>query len=88
MSKLQEKTLDLIRGHPALQKLQFFNFFLCLWVIFADLDPDPDYEFGSGYGSRDLIESGFHPDPNKDPDSDPQHCTGICKIATPLSDYG
>jgi hypothetical protein len=32
-----------------------------LWVIFALLDPDPDSK--SGYGSTDLIESGFHPDP-------------------------
>ncbi len=34
--------------------MKFFNFFLCLWVIFALLDPDCE----SGYGSRDPIESG------------------------------
>jgi hypothetical protein len=26
--------------HPAFQKMKFINFFLCLWVIFALLDPD------------------------------------------------
>ncbi len=29
-----------------------------MWVIFALLDLDPDCESGSGYGSRDPIESG------------------------------
>ncbi len=29
------------------------NIFLFLWVIFALLDPDPDFE--SGYGSTDLM---------------------------------
>jgi hypothetical protein len=28
------------REHPALQKMKFINFFLCLWVIFALRDPD------------------------------------------------
>jgi hypothetical protein len=42
------------------------NFFICLWVIFALLDPD--YESGSG--SRGPIESGSNPDP------DPQHWFG------------
>ncbi len=42
--------------------MKFFNFFLFLWVSFSLLDPDPDCESGSGYGSRDTIESG------------PQHC--------------
>ncbi len=42
MSKLQEKTLALKREHPAPQKMKLINFFLCLWVIFALLDPDPD----------------------------------------------
>ncbi len=45
------------------------NFFLCLWVIFALLDPDPDCESGFGYGSRDPIESGSNPDLDTDPDS-------------------
>ncbi len=35
MSKLQEKPSALKREHPALQKIKFINFFLCLWVIFA-----------------------------------------------------
>jgi hypothetical protein len=30
------------RKHPELQKMESINFFLCLWVIFALLDPDPD----------------------------------------------
>ncbi len=38
---------------------KFLNFFQFLWVIFARLDSDPDSESGSGYGSTDLIESGF-----------------------------
>ncbi len=42
MSKLQEKPSALKREHPALQKMKFINFFLCLWVIFALLDTDPD----------------------------------------------
>jgi hypothetical protein len=42
MSKLQEKPSALKREHPALQKMKFINFFLCLCVIFALLDPDPD----------------------------------------------
>ncbi len=46
-------------------KMIFINFFLCLWVIFAllDPDPDPDCESGFGYGSRNPIESGSNPDP-------------------------
>ena len=57
MSKLQEKPSALKREHPALQKMKFMNFFLCLWVIFALLDPD--CESGSGYesGSTTLTES-------------------------------
>ncbi len=35
---------------------KFLNFLLLLWVIFALLDPDSDFEYGSG--SIDLIESG------------------------------
>jgi hypothetical protein len=41
MSKLQEKPSALKREHPALQKMKFINFFLCLWIIFALLDTDP-----------------------------------------------
>ncbi len=40
MSKLQEKPSVLKRDHPAFKKMKFINFFLCLWVIFALLDPD------------------------------------------------
>jgi hypothetical protein len=57
MSKLHEKHSALKREHPALQKIKFVNFYLCLWVIFALLDPD--CESGSGYGSRDPL----NPDP-------------------------
>jgi hypothetical protein len=35
MSKLQKKPSALKREHPALQKMKFINFFLCLLVIFA-----------------------------------------------------
>jgi hypothetical protein len=35
MSTLQENPSALKREHPALQKMKFINFFLCLWVIFA-----------------------------------------------------
>ncbi len=38
MSKLQEKPLDLKREHQN----EMINFFLCLWIIFALQDPDPD----------------------------------------------
>jgi hypothetical protein len=63
MSKLEEKPSALKREHPALQKLKFINFFLCLLVVFALLDPDPDE-------SGDLIEFRSNPD---DTDPDPQH---------------
>jgi hypothetical protein len=36
------KPSALKRDHPALPKMKFITFFLCLWVIFALLDPDPD----------------------------------------------
>jgi hypothetical protein len=55
MSKLREKPLALKRENPALQKMKF-NFFVCLRVIFAPLDQDPDCESESG--SRDPIGSG------------------------------
>jgi hypothetical protein len=67
MSKQQEKPSALKREHAALQEMKIINFFLCLWVIFALLDPDR--ESGSGYRSRDPIESGSNPDT----DPDPQH---------------
>jgi hypothetical protein len=46
--------------------MNFYHFFLLLWVIFARLDPDPDSEYGSG--STDPIEYGSNTDP------DPQPC--------------
>ncbi len=42
------------KEHLTLLKMKFINFFLCLWVIFALLDLDPDCESES----RDPIESG------------------------------
>jgi hypothetical protein len=45
MSKLQKKPSALKRGHPTLQNMNFYKFFLLLWVIFALLDPDPDPGF-------------------------------------------
>ncbi len=42
--------------------MKFLNFFLLIWVIFPLLGSDPDSEYGSG--STDLIEFGFHTDPN------------------------
>jgi hypothetical protein len=41
MSKLQKKPSALKRGHPTLQNMNFYKFFLLLWVTFALLDPDP-----------------------------------------------
>jgi hypothetical protein len=40
--KLQEKPSGLKREHPAIQNMKILYFFLCMWVIFALLDPDPD----------------------------------------------
>jgi hypothetical protein len=61
-SKLKKKPSALKREHLALQNMEFlyFIFLWPLWVIFALLNPDPDFE--SGYGSTDLIESGPNPD--------------------------
>jgi hypothetical protein len=60
--KLQEKPSALTRKHPALIKMKFLNCFLFFWAIFALLDP---YRVcGSGYGSRDSIESGSNPNPD------------------------
>jgi hypothetical protein len=61
MSKLQKKPSALKRGHPTLQNMNFYKFFLLLWVIFALLDPDLDSESGSG--STGPIEYGSNPDP-------------------------
>jgi hypothetical protein len=44
MSKLQEKPSTLKREHQSLQEMEFTNFFLCLWVTFALLNPDTDPE--------------------------------------------
>jgi hypothetical protein len=41
MSKSQKKPSALKRGHPTLQNMKFYKFFLLLWVIFALLDLDP-----------------------------------------------
>ncbi len=64
MSKLQKKPSALKRGHPTLQNMKFYKFFLLLWVIFAllDPDPDPDSEYGSGFTGP--IEYGSDPDPD------------------------
>ncbi len=58
MSKLKEKPTALKGEHLAFKKLRFINYVRGPWVILPLLDPDPDCEFGSGYGSRDPIESG------------------------------
>jgi hypothetical protein len=68
MSKLQKKPSAFKREHPELQKMNFINFFLCLWVIFALLDPDPDCE------SRDPSELG------SSPDSEQQNCKKLLHI--------
>jgi hypothetical protein len=57
------------KEQPALQKRKFINCFLFVWAIFGLLDPDPDFESGSGYGSRVPCESVSNPNPNTDPDS-------------------
>jgi hypothetical protein len=58
MSKLQEKPSSLKREHTALQKMKFIYFFLCLWVIFALLDPDRE----SRSGFWGFIEFGSNPE--------------------------
>jgi hypothetical protein len=63
MSKLQKKPAAHKRGHPTLQNMNFYNFFLLLWVIFALLDLDPDFRSGS----TGPIESGSNPDPDPKP---------------------
>jgi hypothetical protein len=73
MSKLQKNPSALKRGHPTLQNMNFYNFFLLLWVIFALLVPDPDSESGS----TDPIEFGSNPDP--------QPCLKLSCFYNPLS---
>ncbi len=68
MYKLQKKSSATKREHPALQKIEFLNFFLFFCVIFVHLDPDCEFEFGSRYP----IESWYNLDPDTVPD--PQHC--------------
>jgi hypothetical protein len=60
MSQLQKKPSALKRGHPTLQNMNSYNFFLLLWVIFALLDPDPLTRL-----NPDI------PDPDTDPDPQP-----------------
>jgi hypothetical protein len=45
---LQEKPSALQREHPVFKNMKILDFFLFLWVIFALLDPDPQFECGSG----------------------------------------
>ncbi len=47
MKDSQEKPSALKREHPALQNMKILYFFL----FFALLDPDPQFEWGSGSGS-------------------------------------
>jgi hypothetical protein len=51
MSKLQKKPSELKREHPALQNIKFLNF---VFIFVGHFCPP-----GSGYGSTDLIESGY-----------------------------
>jgi hypothetical protein len=46
--KLQQKPSALKREHPVLKNMKIQKFFLFLWVIFALLDPDPQFECRSG----------------------------------------
>ncbi len=52
--------------------MNFYHFFLLLWVFFALLDPDPDPDSEYGSGSTDPIEYGSNTDPDPVPDPDPQ----------------
>jgi hypothetical protein len=51
MLKLREKPSALKREHPALEKMKILSFFLFFGVIFALLDPDPQFVCGSRSGS-------------------------------------
>ncbi len=68
--QVTKKPSALTREHPALQNMKFLDFFLLFWVLFALLDPDLDYEYGSR--STDLIESGSNTGP--EPYPHPQPC--------------
>jgi hypothetical protein len=59
---MKEKPSAIKREHPALQKMKLIKSFLCLRVIFALVDPDPDRESGSVNGFSDPIESGSNLD--------------------------
>ncbi len=48
---------------------EYMNYILFIWAIFTLLDPDPDRDCESGYGSRHPTESGSNLDPDTDPDS-------------------
>ncbi len=84
MSKLQKKPSALKRGHRTLQNMNFYKFFLLLWVIFALLDPDSEY--GSGSGSTGPIEYGSNPDPDPKPCS--SHIFGISPHPQPSFSLG
>jgi hypothetical protein len=45
--KIQEKPSASQREHTALPNMNFFTFYLLLWLIlaFLDLDPDPESKF-------------------------------------------
>jgi hypothetical protein len=51
MSKLQTKPSAFKGKHPALKRMKFIDFFLCLWVIFPfwirTENPDPDTDPGT-----------------------------------------
>jgi hypothetical protein len=43
LTNRQKKPSALKREHPPLKKIIFINFFLCMWVNFSLLDPDPQH---------------------------------------------
>jgi hypothetical protein len=45
------EAFTLKKEHPVLKNMKILDFFIFLWVIFALLDPDPQFERGSGSGS-------------------------------------
>jgi hypothetical protein len=63
--KLQEKPSAVKREQPALLvKMIFSNFFLFLRVTVVSLEPDPEPDCESGFGSMDPIEcQHFQPNP-------------------------
>jgi hypothetical protein len=56
---IRKKEFSSQKEHPALLNMKFLNFSPLFWVIFGLLDS----EYGSGFGSTGLIESGSNPDP-------------------------